>query len=477
MTPLPSTDAACAPDRSARRHWGAVADALVPQLCGLAEALGRDPSSKQSEALCQLLSCLCLLAGCGLADEAVRAGGGRLLSITATAFLVSSWACVLAACLSHPKIDFLWAPVAGSLGVTGATCAASAKCRPHFSSHRCSSPQYCSPPLGLSPVACRRRTQIARASCQTSCCTCSREPRVPSFPQLLLALNGSSRPAAAGRIGACSCLLDATHSAQAHNNHAPPRSWCLHTRRVAKQHPSLWVALVSGGTIAQLLGWAADHLQARHRALGVWAAWAVGISTPPEAFRRSEPQQGCLQHSLAPGHHLLIPPCHSSLLQKPLAWDLLVIAALVAECCSQLDALTGSATLPVLAAVWQGTGAPPQAGGSGGRGRSGGRGGRGGRSSGRGAGTAGREAALPTAADGQRLHSELDGEVRSLMKGLKRTASVFIGELNAVIDPPEVRAGPGWRGAWRGCVSFGGWGQDPKCQMSWTPRSLVRLCR
>ena len=31
---------------------------------------------------------------------------------------------------------------------------------------------------------------------------------------------------------------------------------------VALQHPSLWVALVDGGTVAQILDWAAAHLQA-----------------------------------------------------------------------------------------------------------------------------------------------------------------------------------------------------------------------
>lgn len=71
------------------RSWGVVAYSLVPQLCGLAEALGQGPTTKQSEALCHLLRCLRSLAEMGLADEAVRAGGSRLLSVTAAAFLVS----------------------------------------------------------------------------------------------------------------------------------------------------------------------------------------------------------------------------------------------------------------------------------------------------------------------------------------------------------------------------------------------------
>lgn len=70
------------------RHWGAVAFALMPQLCRLAEALGQGATARQTEALRHLLRCLRSLALMGQADEAVRAGGGRLLSVTAAAFLV-----------------------------------------------------------------------------------------------------------------------------------------------------------------------------------------------------------------------------------------------------------------------------------------------------------------------------------------------------------------------------------------------------
>ncbi|PRW58012.1 UPF0258 KIAA1024-like protein [Chlorella sorokiniana] len=239
------------------RSWGVVAYSLVPQLCGLAEALGQGPTTKQSEALCHLLRCLRSLAEMGLADEAVRAGGSRLLSVTAAAFL------------AHPDAERL----------------------------------------------------------------------------------------------------------------LPDEIWFM--QDVALQHPSLWVALVSGGTVAQLLGWAAAHLQ------------------------------------------------------KPLAWDLLIIAALVAECCAQLDALTGSATLPLLASVWQGSSgsAPQQAAlGGGGSGRAGGRGGRGNRGRGRGA-----PLAQPAAVDGQRLHDELQQEVVRQMQGLKRSVHVFLGELNTMLEPPEPR--------------------------------------
>lgn len=132
---------------------------------------------------------------------------------------------------------------------------------------------------------------------------------------------------------------------------------------------------------------------------------------------------------------LTLPYFH--LKQKPLAWDLLVIAALVAKCCAQLS---GSTTLPLLAVVWQGGTAPQQASGGGRGGRAGSRGRRGGRGRGRGALTAGTTPAQPMAAELQCLHDELQQEVRRQMQGLRRSIHVSVGELNTQMEPPEVRA-------------------------------------
>ena len=40
----------------------------------------------------------------------------------------------------------------------------------------------------------------------------------------------------------------------------------LACRSVALKHPSLWVAIVSGGTAAQLVDWTARHMQVSHSA-------------------------------------------------------------------------------------------------------------------------------------------------------------------------------------------------------------------
>lgn len=127
--------------------------------------------------------------------------------------------------------------------------------------------------------------------------------------------------------------------------------------------------------------------------------------------------------------------------QEPLTWDLLVILSLMADCCSELDALMGSSTLPLLTATWRGAAALQQTAG----GRGGNRGGgRGGRSRGRSAAAAAPvPAALPSAADGQRLHAELVQQVGKQMKGMKRRVNMFVGSLTIQADPPEASAAAG----------------------------------
>ncbi len=131
--------------------------------------------------------------------------------------------------------------------------------------------------------------------------------------------------------------------------------------------------------------------------------------------------------------------------QEPLAWDLLVILSLLADCCSELDTLAGSSTLPLLTAVWQGAAVPQQTAGSRSGGRGPGRGGgRGGRGRGRGAAAAAPVlAAMPSAADGQRLHAELEQQVEMQMKGMKRRVNMFVGSLTIQADPPEASAAAG----------------------------------
>lgn len=77
------------------RQWGGIAYALMPQLCRLAETAGQVAPHKQHEMLGHLLSCLRQFAEMGLADEAVRAGGGRLLATTTELYLVSALPCAL----------------------------------------------------------------------------------------------------------------------------------------------------------------------------------------------------------------------------------------------------------------------------------------------------------------------------------------------------------------------------------------------
>ncbi len=72
------------------RQWGGIAFALTPQLCRLTETAGQVAANRQREMLGYLLSCLRQFAEIGLADEAVRAGGGRLLATTTELYLVST---------------------------------------------------------------------------------------------------------------------------------------------------------------------------------------------------------------------------------------------------------------------------------------------------------------------------------------------------------------------------------------------------
>ena len=226
----------------------------MPQLCRLAEALGEGPRDRQREGLCHLLSCLRLLAEVGLADEAVRAGGGRLLATTTAAFLVSISG---APRPQHATVALhaLVAAPGGALRVSNPCCTVSP-------SHRLA-PACAGPPGGAAHAARRSAgPEEVRPG----------PDLIPHAPALGMGAL-CCRPARCwlGRHRLLLLLL---------------KPWPL-AYSVALRYPSLWVALVSGGTVEQLLVWAAGHLQARWR-MPAWHGSELGLQLA--ACRLSHPR-------------------------------------------------------------------------------------------------------------------------------------------------------------------------------------------
>ena len=135
----------------------------------------------------------------------------------------------------------------------------------------------------------------------------------------------------------------------------------------AEAHPDLWVALVGSGAMAELAGWAEASIKKKARFPGS----AACMHRLPGCMCMNR-LPGCTCMNRLPAMHagaalpatsctpaaLASCACFSCCLAsddamhaclQDLAWCLLSIEYLLATCCQQLDRLTGSQALPVLA--------------------------------------------------------------------------------------------------------------------------------